>query len=86
LLLSTRGKRPCYRRRAEKFDELAPLHCRPATFLDRGIVAVHMRVVKACLMSALGQKRTCALQIVMSVLHPKADMCGALTSQASSIY
>ena len=29
-------------------------------------------------MSALGQKRTCALQIGMSALHPKADMCSAL--------
>jgi hypothetical protein len=30
-------------------------------------------------MSALGQKRTFALQYVMSALHPKADMCGATT-------
>ena len=28
-------------------------------------------------MSALGQKRTFAVQIVMSALPPKADMCGA---------
>ena len=28
-------------------------------------------------MSALGQKRTCATQKVMSALPPKADMCGA---------
>src|SRR5262245_58518421 len=28
-------------------------------------------------MSALGHKRTCASQNVMSALHPKADMCGA---------
>jgi hypothetical protein len=28
-------------------------------------------------MSALGQKRTFAMQYVMSALHPKADMCGA---------
>jgi len=28
-------------------------------------------------MSALGQKRTFALQKVMSALHPIADMCGA---------
>ena len=28
-------------------------------------------------MSALGQKLTCAVQNVMSALHPKADMCGA---------
>ena len=28
-------------------------------------------------MSALGQKRTCAVQNVVSALHPKADMCGA---------
>ena len=30
------------------------------------------------LMSALGQKQTCAAQKVMSALPPKADMCGAL--------
>ena len=30
-----------------------------------------------CLMSALGQKRTFAVQNVMSALPPKADMCGA---------
>jgi hypothetical protein len=29
------------------------------------------------LMSALGQKQTCAVQNVMSALHPIADMCGA---------
>ena len=28
-------------------------------------------------MSALGQKRTCAVQKGMSALPPKADMCGA---------
>ena len=28
-------------------------------------------------MSALGQKRTCAVQKVMSALPPKADMCSA---------
>src|SRR5262245_5355079 len=28
-------------------------------------------------MSALGQKRTCAAQELMSALPPKADMCGA---------
>ena len=28
-------------------------------------------------MSALGQKRTCAAQKVMSALPPKADMCSA---------
>ena len=28
-------------------------------------------------MSALGHRRTFAVQYVMSALHPKADMCGA---------
>ena len=28
-------------------------------------------------MSALGHKRTFAVQYVMSALHPKADMCSA---------
>ena len=31
----------------------------------------------ATLMSALGQKQTCAVQNVMSALPPIADMCGA---------
>ena len=29
-------------------------------------------------MSALGQKQKCAVQNVMSALHPKADICSAL--------
>ena len=29
-------------------------------------------------MSALGQKQTCAVQLGMSALPPKADMCSAL--------
>ena len=33
-------------------------------------------------MSALGHKRTCALQQTMSALPPKADMCGALGMSA----
>ena len=33
---------------------------------------------KIRLMSALGQKQTCAAQKVMSALPPKADMCSAL--------
>ena len=32
-----------------------------------------------CLMSALGQKQTFAVQNVMSALPPKADICSALT-------
>src|SRR5262245_32760779 len=36
------------------------------------IVAVRMRVVKGCSMSALGQKRTWAVQKVMSAFAPKA--------------
>ena len=31
-------------------------------------------------MSALGHKRTCAVQNGMSALPPKADMCGAITN------
>src|SRR5262245_60473209 len=31
-------------------------------------------------MSALGQKQTCAVQLVMSALSPKADMCSALAN------
>ena len=33
-------------------------------------------------MSGLGQKRTFALQYVMSALPPKADMCGAARMSA----
>jgi hypothetical protein len=33
-------------------------------------------------MSALGQKRTFRAAIVMSALHPKADMCGELGMSA----
>src|SRR5262245_16025699 len=35
------------------------------------------KVIKKLRVSALGQKRTYAVQNVMSALHPKADMCGA---------
>jgi hypothetical protein len=35
-LLRLRGKRRRYRRRAEKFNELAPLHCRPRGFFGQG--------------------------------------------------
>ena len=41
------------------------------------IVAVQMRAVKGCPMSALGHKQTCAPQNGMSALPPKADMCDA---------
>ena len=37
----------------------------------------HRRILSR-LMSALGHKRTFAVQYVMSALHPKADMCSAL--------
>jgi len=35
-------------------------------------------------MSALGHKRTYAVQKVMSALPPKADMCGALAGPLSA--
>ena len=34
-------------------------------------------------MSALGQKRTCAVQNVMSALPPKADIASATTPKGS---
>src|SRR5262245_24538012 len=40
---------------------------------DRGIVAVQVRAVKGCPMSALGQKRTFRKVKTMSALPPKAD-------------
>src|SRR5262245_16535060 len=39
---------------------------------DRGIVAVQMRIVKGCPMSALGHKQTYAAQKGMSALPPIA--------------
>ena len=36
--------------------------------------------MRCWLMSALGQKQTCAAQKVMSALPPIADMCGAKTN------
>jgi hypothetical protein len=39
---------------------------------ERGIVTGQMTLVKGCPMSALGQKRTCAVQEAMSALPPKA--------------
>jgi hypothetical protein len=39
---------------------------------SRSVASAAIRI-----MSALGQKQTCAVQYLMSALHPKADMCGA---------
>jgi hypothetical protein len=38
---------------------------------------IEMTVVWKEPMSALGHKRTCAMQNLMSALPPKADICGA---------
>ena len=55
---------------------LAPINIRPkARMADR---SNGISTLKGRGMSALGQKRTFAVQYVMSALPPKADMCGAL--------
>ena len=58
---------------------VAPSHCLPRGS-GQGIVAAQTSTLEeaAMPMSALGQKRTCAVQNAMSALPPKADMCSAL--------
>src|SRR5262249_27772821 len=70
-LLREHNERPASRRTNNQCDERAPPHCLPRGSGQR-IVAVQMRVVKGCSMSALGQKQTYAVQNVMSALPPKA--------------
>src|SRR6516164_6846034 len=54
----------------ERSNELAPSYCR----LEAKDMAPYQVELA---MSALGQKRTSAVQTGMSALLPKADMCGA---------
>src|SRR5262249_36180571 len=75
-LLRERNERPASCRTNNQCDELAPPHCL-LRGSGQGIVAVQMRVVKGCSMSALGQKQTYAVHNGMSALPPKADMCSA---------
>ena len=63
------AERPRSRRADGKRDEFASLH------MPRKDHALYKHF--ATPMPALGQKRTFALQNVMSALPPKADMCGA---------
>src|SRR5262249_37652725 len=68
------------RRPAQKFDELAPPHGRPRgsrLIIVTAKTGTLEEVVLRQWMSALGHKRTCAVQKGMSALPPKADMCGA---------
>jgi hypothetical protein len=51
--------------------------CPSSVAQDRASYRFKATVGKARLVSALGQKATCAPQKVMSALPPKADMCGA---------
>ena len=84
------SKRPRGRYNAEKRDEISPLHVPPRgpRVLRRLTIALcnRARVVNWLTtgvknrwgpMSALGHKRTFAVQNVMSALTPKADMCSA---------
>src|SRR5262249_49637502 len=81
-LLRVRGNRPRYGRNAtDHFDKLAPPHAAISLRLRKthGIGSSHHRGSSTRDdMSALGQKQTCALQNVMSALHPiataKADI------------
>jgi hypothetical protein len=74
-LLRVRSQRPRNRHASNKVDELAPPQLRPLTHC---IVAAQKTLVKGRPMSALGHKRTYAVQKGMSASPPKADMCGAL--------
>src|SRR5262249_56458054 len=76
-LLRMHGKRPPDRHAAKKCDELAPSHCLPEA-LDRPSYRFKRSSLRDASMSALGHKRTFALQKVMSALPPKADIgwCG----------
>src|SRR5262245_29839136 len=63
-----------------KLGHISPAAMRRAkSFIDLAVGATRRTTV--CLggaMSALGQKRTYAVQNGMSALHPQADMCSAL--------
>ena len=75
-LLRPRSERPrCYRP-TEQCDEIAPFHCLPEA-QDRASYRFKPQCGKGRLMSALGHKRTFAVQKGMSALPPKADMCSA---------
>ncbi|MGA7528892.1 MAG: hypothetical protein WBW11_16940, partial [Pseudolabrys sp.] len=84
------------RRAAEKRDELAPLHvppenqafpkCQKPSTLRPGCVRRNGAQPNAYssggLMSALGQEQTCAMQTVMSALHPITDIAVKLAMSA----
>ena len=72
-LLRPRSERPrCYRT-TEQGYKIAPFHCLPVS-QDRASYRLKAAVGKARLMSALGQKQTCAVHKPMSALPLKADM------------
>src|SRR5262249_30300546 len=70
-LLREHNERPASRRTNNQCDELAPPHCLPRGSGQR-IVAVQMRVVKGCSMSALGQKQAYEAQKGVCALAPRA--------------
>src|SRR5262249_17019823 len=72
--LRERRDRPCGCRTSNYFDKLAPPHRHAPGALDKGIVAVELRAVKECLMSALGQKRTFGPKNAMYALPPIANI------------
>ena len=78
---ATRRKRPRRRRAAEQRDELRAAASIPphnSLALCDWAARVKQRASEIRLMSALGQKRTYAVQNSMSALPPKAEMCSAL--------
>src|SRR5262249_35480027 len=81
-LLGTRRNWPCRRRAAYHPDEIAPPHCLSEARTSNRTDLLQRQCIKSPLsikpMSALGQKRTYALQKAMSALPPKAGICGAL--------
>src|SRR4029453_4550790 len=73
-LLRAHRERPCRHRTAGKCDELAPPHYRP--WAENSVLTSILEGAarNPRTMSALGQKRTCAVQKGMSALPPKATL------------
>ena len=75
--LSVAGQRPCHCRTTKKTDERPPSHLRP--YVEAKIIAARSSSVEGVgvtgrSMSALGQKRTCAVQLGDVRFVPIADI------------
>src|SRR6478609_5833231 len=86
--LCSRHKRPC--RSASQPDELAPSHCWPPRSEDSSSYQLKLALWKGPsrerTMSALGHKRTYALQQGMSALHPIATAKGKFGKPPCLLY